>query len=163
MGATLAAIEPAPPAFGVLFRCITENDPRCGNEAWIDLEQLEDEDHAEYLIGNVTGKSFDPYPDAWNDEGTFEVAEVRGLGPRLAALATDAEGPFSAVLADLATAIQELEPHQQVSFLAWAESSDGSWWLPGHSEYGGQLPEDALLMWSLSELTGALAVTPCRP
>lgn len=137
------------PAYGILIRCALEDDPRQGQTDWINLLEVEDEDDIQSIIDCLTGKACDPYPDTWIDEGTFEVAEVRGLGPRLAAFACDEQGPLLDTLTDLATALQMLQPHEVAPFLAWAET-EGSYWLPGYaSDIGGQTPEDAVEMYRI--------------
>lgn len=141
------------PTYGVLIRCTIENSHREGRMAWIDLEELEDEEHADFLVGQLTGKTDDPYPDSWHDEGTFEVERTQGLGRRLACLASDAEMPglVMQTWADLAAAIQELELVEIAPFLAWADEEDS--WLPG---YGVHPPCDAVLWFRCSGAAIAL-------
>jgi hypothetical protein len=132
---------------GVLIVCTIEDAPQEGAAVWINLLEVEDSEDIQNRIDALTGRAVDPYPETWNEYGTFEVQEVRGLGPRLSALASDAGGPLLVeTLADLAEAIQSLPSDQVEDFLAWAEGPDGTWWLPGYaSNMGGQLPADAVL------------------
>ena len=139
------------PTYGVLLCCTLEEDPREGNTVWIDLAEVEDGDHVQNLIDGLTGRADDPYPDTWNEEGTFEVVEVRGLGPRLSAIASDMDGPLVDSLADLAEVLQMLEPEEVAPFLTWAESDAGSWWLPGYggADWSIHPPEDVVFMFRL--------------
>jgi hypothetical protein len=136
------------PTYGVLIRCVLEEDPNEGRTVWLDLKEVEDEEHIQFEIDCITGRTNDPYPESWINEGTFEVAQISGLGPRLAAIASDADGPLIESLADLATALQMLKPEEVAPFLAWAESSGDSW-LPG---YGIHPPEDAVEMYRIRNL-----------
>ena len=139
------------PAQGVLIACTIEDAPQEGRAVWIDLLNVEDSEDIQYLIDTLTGRAADPYPETWNEDGTFEVRKVLGLGPRLSALASDEDGPLVETLADLAAALQSLPSDQVEPFLAWAEGDDGRWWLPGYaSDMGGQLPEDAVFLFSLT-------------
>ena len=148
-------LSPNPaPAHGVLIACTIEDTPQEGATVWIDLLEVGDSENIQDLIDTLTGRAADPYPETWIEEGTFEVREARGLGPRLSALARDTEGPIIDTLADLAAALQSLPPDQMEPFLAWAEGPGGEWWLPGYMRVGGQLPEDAVLLFSC---TAALA------
>jgi hypothetical protein len=133
------------PTHGVLIVCTIE-DEREGSAGWINLLEVEDSGDIQSRIDALTGRDADPYPETWIDDGTFEVRKVLGLGPRLSALASDADGPLVETLADLAEAIQSLPSDQVEDFLAWAEGPDGTWWQPGYaSDMGGQLPADAVL------------------
>lgn len=134
------------PAYGVRICCTIEDDPREGITAWIDLEEVENQEDVQSLIDCLTGRADDPYPDSWIEDGTFEVVEVRGMGPRLAAICSDQNGPLVDSLTDLAAAIQMLEAEEVASFMTWAEGDGGDWWMPGHAHgVGGQLPEDVVL------------------
>lgn len=131
------------PAYGVQIICTYEDSPRYGRTAWIDFEDLEDEEQADLVIGELTGRSNAPYPDSWIDDGTYEVNAVYGLGPRLAAMASDDEmqGLMLQTWVDLAIAIQQLDEWEVAPFLAWADTDHS--WLPGYDEM--RPPDDAVL------------------
>lgn len=144
------------PAHGVLIVCTFEDAPQEGQSAWIDLLDVENSEDIQYRIDVLTGRAADPYPETWNEDGTFEVQKVRGLGPRLSALASDVGGPLVETLVDLAAALNSLPSDQVEPFLAWAEGPGGTWWQPGYaSDMGGQLPEDAVVMFTLTEIERA--------
>ena len=134
------------PRYGIRIQNVLEDSRRVGQSEWIDLLTVEDQLDIEDVVDALTGRAEDPYPERWNNEGTFEVVEVRGLGPRLAAMARDVDGPFAETIADLAWALQRLPGSLQVEFLAWAECDSGNWWLPGHEVHPA---EDAVLMFEL--------------
>jgi len=150
------------PAYGVLIECVMEDDPRYGSTSWIDLLTVETSEDIQEIIDSTTGRDQDPYPDSWNEEGTFEVSEVRGLGPRLSAYAKDVVGPFVDTLTALATALQILSPEQRGSFLAWAELSS---WPPGYlPDTGGHTSGDVVEQFlcetvSPTDLAAAASVT----
>lgn len=139
------------PAHGVLIVCTIEDALQEGQSAWIDLLDVENCEDIQYRIDVLTGRAADPYPETWIEDGTFEVRKVLGLGPRLSALASDVGGPLVETLSDLAVALNSLPSDQVEPFLAWAEGPGGTWWLPGYaSDMGGQLPEDAVAMFTLT-------------
>lgn len=120
-----------PPDHGVLVTCTLEDEPCDGRTTWIDLLEVENSDHVEDLIDQLTGRDDAQYPGSWNTEGTFAVTSTRGLGPYLSALASDTEGSWSETLADLAAALQSLEPAEHAAFLAWVEEGGSTQWMPG--------------------------------
>ena len=101
------------PLFGIKIKNIIEDDPKYGKSAWINLFDVEDLEHINFLIDEVTGKVDALYPDAWNDEGTFDVVETCGLPPGLVAkghaMVHLVGGPkmFLEIITNLASALQE--------------------------------------------------------
>lgn len=68
-------------------------------------------------------------------------------------------------LADIAEALQLLAPEEMAPFLAWAESEEGAWWLPGYggADWSIHPPEDAVLWFRCSAAADAGAAAPCAP
>lgn len=146
------SIQHKGPTYGVLIKCEIEDpdddtfriedDCRYGLTSWIDLEEIETSEDVQQVINSLTGKDQNVYQDAWNEEGTFSVLQVRGLPPRLSAYAKGVDGPFVDTLADLATALQMLSPEKKGPFLIWADKSN---WLPGYlPDTGGHTSEDVV-------------------
>lgn len=150
---------PHVPAIGVLIACALEEDQQQTRRVWIDLQAVSDAQQISDQIDQVTGKAADPHPHAWIDEGTYAVEAVRGLGPRLSALSREDADPglLSQTLADLAAALQMLEPQEVAPFLAWAESEAGAWWLPGYggADWSAHPPEDVVCSFRLDALSHA--------
>lgn len=71
------------------------------------------------------------------------VHELLGerLNPWLSSFITDKGGPWRESIADLVSALRQLEPDEIGPFMAWAESDRGRWWHPGYEVHP---PEDAV-------------------
>ena len=101
------------PLFVIKIENVIEDDPKHGKSVWIDLLDVENLEHINFLVDEVTGKIDYPHPDAWNDAGTFDVTEVCGLSPGFAAmghLMVDLVGGpkmFLEIVANIASALQE--------------------------------------------------------
>ncbi len=134
------------PRYGIRIQNVLEVSRRFQQSEWIDLLTTEDQFDVEDRLDLLTGRAESLYPENWSPDGTFEVVEVRGLGPRLASMARDVDGPFAETISDLAWALQHLPESLRADFLAWAEGDSGNWWLPG---YEAHLAEDAVLMFEL--------------
>ncbi len=106
----------------------------------IDFLRIEGKDHLQAEIDRLEGKDSDPYPDTFNSD-FFEVDHVFGLTGRLAAMCRDIPGQGKNTWLDIAWCLQNIETNVCSSFLEWAESPMGSWWLPG---YGVHAVEDVV-------------------
>lgn len=114
------------PEHGVQIECTLEDEPRFGHKAWINIEEVKDEEHVQFLIDSLTGRNLDPYPDSWNEEGTFKVIARNGLG----VLAEHEDGNFVGSIDALISVVDALDRSELPVFVEWAQSS-GHWWQPG--------------------------------
>jgi hypothetical protein len=103
------------PLFGIKIENTLEDDPKEGKTAWIDLLEIEDLDHTNYLVDVVTGKADVFCTEGWNSAGTFDIIETCGLPPRFVAkwriIIEEVDGPerFLEAITEIGLALQILQ------------------------------------------------------